>query len=542
MEGNRVNILQLLKTVELEFPRENNAARESESGGRFEELFGKALNQVREAAPVPEAKSAQGMDEPVRGNLRFGESEPSREEAPETATTSTREENDHAAGPEEEKATEAEPADAADATEKGERAEAVGSDAAKNSPTDSEGATLVQRIEQLVEEMMSALKAGRNLPPAETGKLAEKIESRINQLLEGRLNVRIEVKADARITVAVDEAKHGAEKQAEIRQETGKPVQELLRQVEELAGRIARRSQGGEEQRQTPQLQATVTRLEVRQERTLSRQTDQTEMRGDSAGPLRETARDRAPRLRRDDGVTAQAVLRNERQGAADEAESRVLLAALARKRLAARPVTVQGLEPSGRQVSGEENARTVDVGARGRLLTGVSLGKEGMTLQKSMAPSLSLSRMAPAEQVAETIARTAKTTRLTLELHPRDLGRVELDLRVSGDRLVAQFRTESAQARDALQNNAHLLRDALAEKGFDTQKMEIRFASGGADAEGSFGHAGKERQEEEARRQKEEKNFSPPEEPDSAPVAIDAALRAAQSTLWSPQRLNLRA
>lgn len=541
MDGMKMDLLKLLKTVELEVPRDSGFGKSSETANRFDALFGQALNRTQE-------DSSRGMKfpEPQRPVNNERPAEPVRQQQTNRPAGEEQQgDTGRAAGQEKGKTEEAGKTEAK-AEKKEDKKTAATSGRETENRTDTaanDAAALAQRIEQLVEKMMGALQKGKDLKPEQSKKIAEALEAKINQLLEGRLEIKIAIKADASISVDVKQAQKTDTQQTARNVQSDKPVQELLQKVETLAEQVVKqtRTEAGPERQSV--VQATVTRLEVKEENTSGSGRKVDERHEDRKSGTRESVLEKGPRKQKDDNIIAAAVRRNVQQGPSDDAESRVLLASLARKRLSARPVTTQGLESTGRQVSGEDNLQISDVSGKSRTFAGVSLGKEGLMLRQNSNHASPLTRMAPVQQIAETIARSGKTTRLTMQLNPKDLGRVTLDLQVSGDKLVANFRAETSQARDSLQNNMHVLRDALAEKGFDTEKMEIRFAGTGADADGHFGHAGKERQEEEARREKQEQFVLETEADEQTPVnVIDAARRAAESSIRSELRLNLKA
>jgi flagellar hook-length control protein FliK len=106
-----------------------------------------------------------------------------------------------------------------------------------------------------------------------------------------------------------------------------------------------------------------------------------------------------------------------------------------------------------------------------------------------------------PALQLAYGIKKSTKATKLTVNLYPKHLGKVTLDISLKGDSLVAHFKTDTVQAKESLQMNMHILRDALVEKGSDVENMEFDFYS----REGHQGGGHQEQQQEKEENRKDE-------------------------------------
>jgi hypothetical protein len=82
------------------------------------------------------------------------------------------------------------------------------------------------------------------------------------------------------------------------------------------------------------------------------------------------------------------------------------------------------------------------------------------------------------------------------LRLHPPELGRVLVDVRMEGDELRIDVRTETAEAKDLLHDRAARLRAALEQQGIHVGRLEVtgnldEQAAGGASTNAGFEPAG---------------------------------------------------
>ena len=62
----------------------------------------------------------------------------------------------------------------------------------------------------------------------------------------------------------------------------------------------------------------------------------------------------------------------------------------------------------------------------------------------------------------------------MTLKLNPPMLGRVEVDIRMQDGRIMASFKADQPITRDILQQNMHLLKDALGEQGIKAAQFVV--------------------------------------------------------------------
>lgn len=89
-------------------------------------------------------------------------------------------------------------------------------------------------------------------------------------------------------------------------------------------------------------------------------------------------------------------------------------------------------------------------------------------------------SLMVPSEQIAVSLHRMAKsgTTQYELQLHPAELGRVDIKLDITKDGLVrATVSADNQQAFDMLQKDSKALERALQQAGLQTDDSSLRFS-----------------------------------------------------------------
>jgi len=102
-------------------------------------------------------------------------------------------------------------------------------------------------------------------------------------------------------------------------------------------------------------------------------------------------------------------------------------------------------------------------------------------------------------DQLRKTIPAHMKNSegQVTLRLHPPVLGRVDVKMSMVDGQLQAAFRTDHAFTRDMLQQNMHILKDALAEQGIKantfsvTAGLEARSSNGFSLADQDRSHPG---------------------------------------------------
>ncbi|WP_416897905.1 MAG: flagellar hook-length control protein FliK [Minwuia sp.] len=95
-----------------------------------------------------------------------------------------------------------------------------------------------------------------------------------------------------------------------------------------------------------------------------------------------------------------------------------------------------------------------------------------------------------PAQQLGIHIARGARegVDRIEIQLHPQELGRVEVKMELGHDgRVMAVISADKAETLEQLRRDVHQLEKALADSGFNMDRESFRFAGGrdGNDAGG---------------------------------------------------------
>jgi flagellar hook-length control protein FliK len=172
------------------------------------------------------------------------------------------------------------------------------------------------------------------------------------------------------------------------------------------------------------------------------------------------------------------------------ELNARILMSS---RHQASGKIRTQGMDVLSRNVEqGQSKIESSDLGMKMKGGIGQSLERQSIFTENRPQAANRMPNMSPVEQTAETIRKSGKTSRLVLNLNPKDLGQVKLDLTVTGDRLQASFRADTTQAKESLQMNMHVLKEALAEKGFDVEKMDFNFSS----REESFGESDQQKNE----------------------------------------------
>jgi flagellar hook-length control protein FliK len=79
-------------------------------------------------------------------------------------------------------------------------------------------------------------------------------------------------------------------------------------------------------------------------------------------------------------------------------------------------------------------------------------------------------------DQMKQAFATNMKAgnSSMTLELHPPMLGRVDVNVRMEDGQLMASFKTDQIVTRDILQQNMHILKDALTEQGIKATQFVV--------------------------------------------------------------------
>ena len=82
---------------------------------------------------------------------------------------------------------------------------------------------------------------------------------------------------------------------------------------------------------------------------------------------------------------------------------------------------------------------------------------------------------------------RSARQSSARIQLDPPELGRLDVDVRISGDRIRIEVRTQSAQARKLVQDQAGRLTTALQQQGISVESLEVTVDGQGGEPTGSL-------------------------------------------------------
>ena len=82
------------------------------------------------------------------------------------------------------------------------------------------------------------------------------------------------------------------------------------------------------------------------------------------------------------------------------------------------------------------------------------------------------------ARQISQKIAYSHRrgVHRLKMNLNPVDMGRLDIELKVQGDQLVAHIRAENRATYEALTGEIESLKTALAESGLEISNLTLAF------------------------------------------------------------------
>lgn len=141
---------------------------------------------------------------------------------------------------------------------------------------------------------------------------------------------------------------------------------------------------------------------------------------------------------------------------------------------------TLNGSAGSGSPITSKGDAATAALGG----LEGLRQGRAGeptsfaATLRGTKEAQASL--MVPSEQIAVSLHRMAKsgTSQYEMQLHPAELGRVDIKLEINKDGLVhATVTADNQQAFDMLQKDQRALERALQQAGLQTDENSLSFS-----------------------------------------------------------------
>ncbi|MBV1889252.1 MAG: flagellar hook-length control protein FliK, partial [Proteobacteria bacterium] len=115
-----------------------------------------------------------------------------------------------------------------------------------------------------------------------------------------------------------------------------------------------------------------------------------------------------------------------------------------------------------------------------GGAINGIEQTSSNSASQANMAGRAMTQAGSPAEQIATQITTAAKdgANQIKVQLHPADLGRVDIKLEMGHDgRIMAVITADNADSLDLLQQDSKQLEKALQDAGFDTGSDSLSFS-----------------------------------------------------------------
>lgn len=148
-------------------------------------------------------------------------------------------------------------------------------------------------------------------------------------------------------------------------------------------------------------------------------------------------------------------------------------------------------------QSTGTEAARATGAGQgslnQGKAAAGKSLTPSHAPPKQEAARESSFARMVRSLRIRP----GSRNSSATIRLEPERLGRMRVDVKMSGDRISIEVRTETTEARELVASRATELRAALERQGLQIERFEVRgdLAEAGV-ADRPFGPKAEERNE----------------------------------------------
>ncbi|MBL4906932.1 MAG: flagellar hook-length control protein FliK, partial [Sneathiella sp.] len=116
----------------------------------------------------------------------------------------------------------------------------------------------------------------------------------------------------------------------------------------------------------------------------------------------------------------------------------------------------------------------------QGAAIPGVEASSSNSASQANMAARVSTQAGSPAEQVSTQMTAAIKdgANKIKIQLHPADLGRVDIQLELSHDgRVMAVISADKQESLDLLKQDSKLLEQALKDAGFETDSDSLNFS-----------------------------------------------------------------
>ena len=136
-----------------------------------------------------------------------------------------------------------------------------------------------------------------------------------------------------------------------------------------------------------------------------------------------------------------------------------------------------QGNDSGAGQNSAGNDGQYGLTGSETRMINNMSATKSAGTFQSRLAQSVAL-------QVAEKMIFQARNNqnRLQLQLEPRDMGRLNINMVVRQNHVTASIVAENPMAKEALEQQISQLRDSLAEQGLTLERFDVSLNNGNRD------------------------------------------------------------
>lgn len=105
-------------------------------------------------------------------------------------------------------------------------------------------------------------------------------------------------------------------------------------------------------------------------------------------------------------------------------------------------------------------------------------IGKHSINVEKSDVKHIEIKDVKDIIKIVDTIvmAKSQGVKKLTVQLHPENLGKLEIQLVETGGKINAKIFTDNEQARFLLANNLEQMRNQLQSKGIHIDNMEFSF------------------------------------------------------------------
>lgn len=124
----------------------------------------------------------------------------------------------------------------------------------------------------------------------------------------------------------------------------------------------------------------------------------------------------------------------------------------------------------------------------------------------------------------------------INLKLHPPQLGALNVQVRLEGRSMTAKLSTETHAAREAILEGLPVLRNRLAEQGYDISTFQVDVAENGADSSNNSNPGGEQADKQE-RQSQQQRSYTPNRLPQrtSERTPLDQVATIGPTENWSP-------